>query len=324
LQACRLGDAGTKELCPALLLGNTPIVSLNLAGNAISDEGAEALGLAIHRHPTLLDLFLSWNCIADAGARAIARVLPHSSIRTLDIGGLAEGRGGGRGDRFLQTEYLEGVINIGDQGCSEFAHALSQCTLEKLVLSRQHRISSLGILELSRNLCILTHHRHLLHLELQRIPVDDAGAIAMAMALPRTQLETLDLTINQIGNRGGIALARCIAVHPTLQHVGLTHNALGLDGLAAMAEAAAVNTTLRGLEVYGHVAGKEGSRQVWKIKPWLKLNQRTRRILDEPEGLGVLLCPTTLAKMGELESPTRVYLLVKEIAPAIVSAWSFQ
>jgi Ran GTPase-activating protein (RanGAP) involved in mRNA processing and transport len=328
LQACRLGNEGLEMLCPVLLQGNPPLIHVNLSGNGITDVGAVALAQAIQYHPTLRELLLGWNGIADIGTTALAEAVTKSQLQILDLAGVSEGRGGGSRDSFLLTDQLQhGVCNIGDVGCERLAQALaaggtrggdsdsgSRSGLESLILSRQHHITSKGIAALSSGLKLC---RHLKVLELQRIPVDDDGAVALASALnlPSSALITLELAINNISDHGAKALAASLTCNRTLQNVGLTQSAIGLKGLKALEAAMAVNTTLHRLELYGHAAGKEGSKYVWKIKPWLRMNRSSRQVIqqeDKKEG-GLSVLSHLVARLAKLPDKTRLYRLIGEL-----------
>jgi Ran GTPase-activating protein (RanGAP) involved in mRNA processing and transport len=308
LQACNLRDHGCIHfVCPALKRGNPPLRYLNLSGNSITNAGAIVLGDAVENHKTLKELYLCWNGIADEGAQALANALETNALQVLDLGGLAEGRGGGRSVFFDRTETS--ILNFGDAGCSALAQALPQCHLQRLILSRQNRITSTGIIALA---CSLVNSRHLLHLELQRIPVDDDGAIAIATAIghPGTVLRTLDLTINKITNRGAIALANSLISNCKIMSIAMTQNSIGLAGLKALHESAVPNITLQRLELYGHAAGREGSTYVWKIKPWLRRNRSTQQILQSNEGK---LYSYLLGNAASLENCTRLFQLICEM-----------
>lgn len=330
LRACRLGNEGLQQLCPVLLQGNPPLEHVNLSGNGITDAGAVALGQAIRCHPTLRELLLGWNGIADIGTTALAQAITTSRLQILDLAGVSEGRGGGSRDSFLLTDQLQhGVCNIGDVGCESLAQVLAaggigidsvsgnRSGIEILILNRQHHITKAGITALSSG---LVHCRHLTHLELQRIPVDDDGAVALASALSSSALITLELAINAISDRGAKALAASLTCNRTLQNVGLTQSAIGLEGLKALEAAMAVNTTLHRLELYGHAAGKEGSKYVWKIKPWLRMNRSGRQVIkqgDKKEALSVL--SYLVARLTKLPDKTRLYRLIGEL-PTVFEA----
>ena len=89
----KLGDLPIKRLCEALAAskaeGRRRLVStLNVEGNAISDEGAKALGMLLQNSRTVLALHAGRNAIATSGAAAIGDGL-HSNraIVTLNLYG---------------------------------------------------------------------------------------------------------------------------------------------------------------------------------------------------------------------------------------------
>jgi Ran GTPase-activating protein (RanGAP) involved in mRNA processing and transport len=206
---------------------------------------------------------------------------------------------------------MQTVCHLGNVGCASLAEALPFSKLVTLTLSRQHRITATGIQALSRG---LQNCQHLKHLELQRIPVDDDGAVALAGALGSSSLLTLELTISKISDRGAKALAHSLASSrtPRLESLGLTQNAIGLEGLEALEAAASVNMTLQRLELYGHAAGKAGSTHVWKIKPWLRMNRSSRQLLkcycDKEH-----LLAHFVARVSKLPDPTRLFRVLLEI-----------
>lgn len=312
LQACRLGDEGLQLLCPVLQQGTLPLQSLDVSGNGITDNGAVALGQALTGNKTLKELLLSWNGIANAGTIALARVVESSPLEILDLAGVSQGRGGSSRDNSLRTHQL--TAGMGDSGCARLAQALSHSKCKRLILSRHHGVTATGILSLSSN---MVHSQHLVHLELQRIPVTDDGAVALADAIAEASstLKTLDLTINKISNRGAKALAHSLTTNTTLTTLNLTQNAIQLEGLQALEAAAAVNTTLDSLQVYGHAAGKEGSVHVWRIKPWLRINRSSRQLIKGPEQF---LTPL-IARLAKQNDPERLFRLLKE-TPLVVGA----
>ena len=93
----QLGDLPMKHLCEALAAskaeGRRRLVStVNVEGNAISDEGAKSLGLLLQNSRTVLELHAGRNAIATAGAAAIGDGLFHNrALRTLNLYGNAMG-----------------------------------------------------------------------------------------------------------------------------------------------------------------------------------------------------------------------------------------
>ena len=75
------------------------------------------------------------------------------------------------------------------------------------------------------------------------------GIKALAKALVKAPLTTLDISINQIGDEGAQALAKALKVNAAvLTSLGLGNNTIRDQGAAAIAEALKVNAALTKLE----------------------------------------------------------------------------
>ena len=319
LEASNFGDDGVRQLCPALvhragqLQQTPPLQHLNLAGNRITDRGADSLSQALAHHSTLRELILSWNEIADAGALGLASqvVSTVSTLKKLDLAGhVQSGRGGGLRDRVDKSKPQKN-IHIGDVGCCALAQALPGSRLESLNLNRQAKITSQGIVALAMH--VAQPDCRIFHLELQRIPVDDEGAVALARAVTLSRrIQSLQLTINSISDRGAIGLADAIAADgDSIQDIGLTQSEIEMEGLRSLLGAVLTNPRLERLDVYGHGAGRAGSDYVWQIKPWLRFNRSANSIIrDERRELYAHL----LAKAGRLEDGTRLYRLLRKMS----------
>ncbi|XP_067653709.1 leucine-rich repeat-containing protein 71-like isoform X2 [Haliotis asinina] len=78
LQHCAVSDAAAEDIGKALGTAkrfNTKLLSLNLAGNRITDVGAEHLAGGLRMNRTLLSLSLANNHIGDKGVKKIAEAL---------------------------------------------------------------------------------------------------------------------------------------------------------------------------------------------------------------------------------------------------------
>lgn len=315
LQACCLGDQGVQHLCQALPHLSSSLTYLDLGGNGITDQGAMALAQALTGHASLQELVLCWNQIANRGGVALFRAMTTmDDLQVFKMSGVLEGRGGGSGDASLQTHQLLGDFNLQTAACLELAQALPHCSsLVRLCLNRQASIGSQGIAALAAAL----PHSALQELELQRIPVDDSAACALAATLNQSQLTFLDLTINRITNVGALALGKSLGCNTCLRDIRLTQNLIGLPGLQALERAASVNVHLERLDLYGHEAPKTGSSVVWKIKPWLRLTRRTRRIVEEAQEHYIV--PEMLQRVSKASNPSRVYQILRQL-PEIIPA----
>ena len=73
-----------------------------------------------------------------------------------------------------------------------------------------------------------------------------------------TTLKSLDLGDNQIGDEGGVAIAKALSVNTTLTDLNLMWNQIGDEGGIAIGEALKVNTTLTTLSLQTNALGREG------------------------------------------------------------------
>ena len=311
LQACKIGDTGMRELAPSFK--HVPLEKLNLSGNGLTDPGAVALAEGLDRHPTLLHLILDWNGISDVGVHALAKHAMSPPLCTLSLAGVADGRGGGTWDNLLDpAQVRSGRCHISDEGCRALALFLPHATtLERLVLSRQVRITSQGIAALALAATSLKH------LELQRLPLTDEGAEELARLLPTLRLESLDLKLNELTDRGATALAACLSRCPSLRRLALSQNAIGVEGLQAFGKAMSINPFLLELDVYGHEGGEQGSESVRQIARWLRVNKKVEQMRAETDAC-CRLCPLILSRLGRLPDSSRLFLFWLS-NPAIVA-----
>ncbi|MBW8308182.1 MAG: hypothetical protein K0M45_00830, partial [Candidatus Paracaedibacteraceae bacterium] len=82
LNGNQLGDEGAQAVASALQ-HNTALKKLNLRFNQIHEAGAQALATALQHNNILTKLNLSWNQISEAGAQALATALKENTTLTL-------------------------------------------------------------------------------------------------------------------------------------------------------------------------------------------------------------------------------------------------
>lgn len=206
---CQIERQGALDL--ALMAEGGTIANLDLRHNAIGDEGAHMLSIAMTRTNCSWRTLVLGNCmISDDGARSLAEGLQHHPLlRDLNL----------RGNE------------IGDTGMVALAHAMTfkkegghDEGLVTLDL-RENHITDGGAESMAmalanhKNPCTLTE----LNLSCNRI--GGYGAIRLANALTvNSTLQRLFLSGNAIGDRGAGAFLMAMDYNTTLVHLDLSHN----------------------------------------------------------------------------------------------------
>jgi Ran GTPase-activating protein (RanGAP) involved in mRNA processing and transport len=181
---------------------------VELLGQGLGGEDVRPLATALARGRTVEVLDVSFNPLADAGARALAAGLEHSSLRKLRL-------------CFCQ---------ISASGTQALATGLARCGLLELDL-QGNSIGDDGARALAAALAGLPA---LMKLDLSFCEVRDPGAHALAAALTcNATLRKLKLQLNRIGDDGARALAEALQANHTLISCGLVGNraAFELEGL---------------------------------------------------------------------------------------------
>ncbi|CAG9463005.1 unnamed protein product [Pedinophyceae sp. YPF-701] len=103
-------------------------------------------------------------------------------------------------------------------------------------------------------------------LQLATFPLRDAGATALASAMPRcVGLTCVSLTSCQVGGEGARALAQVLGKLSLLRTLELSDNPLGDAGVSAVAEALGPSRALRVLELARVGSGAVGARALRKL-----------------------------------------------------------
>ena len=196
-----IDDYGAQLLAKELL-NNTKITTLNLIFNEIGDPGAIALADALAQNTTLKVLDLSQNKIGSKGLNALTQLLEKN--KTLDI-------------EFRNNTKPEGDVELSYNKSLNDLYQVKTIN-EKLNLNN----SEVNIIK--------TSIKGIFYY------IDDYGAQLLAKELlnNNTKITTLDLTLNEIGDAGAIALANALYTNKTLKVLNLSQNKIGILGANAL------------------------------------------------------------------------------------------
>ncbi len=232
------GEAISQDACAALgelLKNNTTLKELDLDLSGLGDEGLIALSSGLVSNRSLTYLSLRNNNISGQGAAALAASLAHTpSLEVLDISNNNIGDEGLTAlASFVVTisRKLEQLClsnnNIGDQGVEALASALSsqsRSRLHSLTLYGNTRISARGLRAVARML--QSRKRALDDLNLDRINIGEEGGIFLARALScNKSLVTLSLRNAGIDDVGLRNLSTGLLSNSSLQKLVLSSNA---------------------------------------------------------------------------------------------------
>jgi hypothetical protein len=197
-----VGDDGVTRLADALRV-NTTLRTLDLVNVGMSVRGLTTLAAALADRPTAMQrLFLGGNGLGPDAVPALGALIHAAGVREL----------------YLAANHL------GDDGVAALA-ALADGVPMTLGLGG-NGVTPVGVAALARHLAAWEA------LDLARPPseralgargnvVGDAGAEALAAALPGARLRRLDVRRTEIGGRGARQLVAAIEGHPTLRYLGI-------------------------------------------------------------------------------------------------------
>lgn len=247
LTGTRLGESGFTSIARALPSSNIQRLCLNNTG--INDAGAVVLAEALSVSP-LQSLEILYHQMRDIGASAIAaEALQNLEMFKFDIEGVTAA-----GMHFF---------------CQKLRHASLSSTLKSLTLSSftsdavvavcESLKHTLECLKLVRPLSVadaeiandaiatlLRHNTVLKTLDFRQKANVGMEAIVESLSTNST-LTKLDLSANDIDNRGALAISNALKINTTLCRLDLAYNWIDEEGVKSIASALAINTTLTAL-----------------------------------------------------------------------------
>ena len=264
------------QILTKILLNNKTVIELNLSQNKISDDGALCISECIKNNVSLRKIDLSTNRISNLGLRRIASALcinqilqkfdiSHNNIS--DDGAVAVSECLKNNTLIeLNMSYNEvsnnGIINIGkaleinetgslkvfdishnnisDDGMLTFINYLKfKNTLQELRLSWSNEsVLVFNSMNLSWNFC--------------KMNFGDNGAIFISVFLYNniaTKVQKLDISCNNIGNKGTVAISECLKNNSTLRELDMSHNTASNIGVINIVKALQINITLQVLNL---------------------------------------------------------------------------
>ena len=96
--------------------------------------------------------------------------------------------------------------------------------------------------------------------DLSNVQMESDVAVSLSQQLAKSMVVELNLSMNNVGDRGAAALAHALEKNRQLQRLELANNGVGAKGACALVEALATNKSLRVLDLYGNQVGLEGCR----------------------------------------------------------------
>ncbi len=303
-----IDDRGAKSLASGLQ-GNTDLVHLDLECNSFGDEGATAIASAVrHLH---ISLYL-WNAkITEEGATSVLGYVSSTNVHSPQM---CDFRGVDTDDpesycRALEccTSHTRIKYSINSRPGSKCEEKLRSFTnLRELQLvcadgrcadvnEEKMKILYLNTLEAFKNLnklvnlqaltfstgfllCRCTNFSeseqvlgtsladglksctNLQTLNISRNNIGSKCAVALADGLKScTNLQTLNISLNSVGSEGAVALADGLKSCTNLQTLNIRGNSVGSEGAVALADGLKSWTNLQTLDLYNNSIGSEGA-----------------------------------------------------------------
>eukprot|EP01012_Entosiphon_sulcatum_P034917 TRINITY_DN4432_c0_g1_i2.p1 TRINITY_DN4432_c0_g1~~TRINITY_DN4432_c0_g1_i2.p1 ORF type:complete len:912 (+),score=193.61 TRINITY_DN4432_c0_g1_i2:568-3303(+) len=228
----RLVDTAIGLLAQALQ-GNTTVTKLNFSFQQITDVGARHLAELLRVNRALRSINLAHNLITNEGVKALLSALRlNDTIKAIDIGGAND----------ITPEWF-----------AELAHAVE---LNNHPLSLKHYLSR-----------ILSNDPSLRNVSFRMAstegPLTDSACVHLAAALAHnTHITELDVSRNQIGNKGAEVLGEQIRKNKAITSLDMSYNEIGIDGAEALAFTFKGNTTVRSLDLSNNRLLDEGGRAI--------------------------------------------------------------
>jgi Ran GTPase-activating protein (RanGAP) involved in mRNA processing and transport len=259
-----LGIGALVSLANALKV-NTKLATLGLGSCSIDDLGVAILANALKSNTALTTLSLRSNSIGGPGAHAILDVLNkyNTTLTYLDL------NDNGEIPLFVHSafEHILAANAMGNRSVDKGIESTTKSFQENILTWLEPEETAKQVIKdpitaTGRYI----HDKAELDLRCKSIgavppyqmPKEQVQQIADELAL-NTTLKCLDLSWNNFGDDGAVAIAKALRINKSLEILNLACNKIGNKGTEAIAGALLVNRSLRCLDLSGHHIGVDGA-----------------------------------------------------------------
>jgi len=237
------------------LFTSETVTDLHLDHRPIPEEGASALARTLIAHDETERLSLINTSLTDNGLKALAEHFEKYGVKVLDLSqnritsASMEELGKGIAANQTLTEISLENNEINDAGIVALAPNVGpKVTLTKLNLNG-NKISTQGVEALAEHLSNADHP--LPELQLARNALDDSSCSALAKLLSSNpSIIHVNLSGNKIGNRGVQTLTQALSSpNCAVATLDLSHNEIGIDGALAIEKLLQVNKSILSVDL---------------------------------------------------------------------------
>ncbi|XP_029808681.1 leucine-rich repeat-containing protein 74A isoform X1 [Suricata suricatta] len=256
-----LGPTGTRAIAIALV-SNTSIVTLELADNHITEEGALSLVEMLQENSFLQDLNISDNELGFKGASTISEFLQRNTSSLLNLQLSGNNFRDESAELLCQALSANYRIKMLDLSHNEFSDKGGEHVGQMLALN-----IGLQSLDLSWN------HFHI------------RGAVALCNGLrANVTLQKLDLSMNGFGNEGATALGEVLRLNNSLVYLDVSSNDISNEGAAKISKGLEINESLKVLRLYLNPLSMDGAMSLI-----LSIKRNTKSKMEEIDISNVLV-----------------------------------
>ena len=310
----RLGTQAAKAI-KDFLASNALMQTLNLEGTSLGSQGISLVIKGLSSNTNLLSINLASNEISSGLVLELVRVLPTTSIMSLN---LSQNSLKNEGAEYI-SKYIYGNFghfklkklsiskaDISTQGFTRIFSALTyNPTLEYLSVSHNSfqrglpstfspmlrnnyglKVLKLGNCSISNREAFvfsegLSSNRGLTQLDLENNFIEDEGAEKIAKGLRRnSKVKKLNLSGNRIRDKGGVALGNLLAVNRNLEEVHLKQNLIRDETGTVLMQSLRTNFSIL---VFDLDLNPISNRYLYFIKSYLERNRKKKHLTIVPK-----------------------------------------